>query len=79
MKTGNLKNVIPLVSYDVRENIVVVSNKQLLFSLKCLKHHFNYQYSLLSCVSGIDFLGKVYRFGVVYDLLSLTSLVSGFG
>jgi NADH/F420H2 dehydrogenase subunit C len=27
---------------------------------------------MLSCISGVDFLGKDYRFSVVYDLLSLT-------
>jgi NADH:ubiquinone oxidoreductase subunit C len=27
---------------------------------------------LLTCISGVDFLGKEYRFSVVYDLLSLT-------
>ena len=31
-----------------------------------------YQYHLLSSISGVDFLGKDYRFSVVYDLLSLT-------
>ena len=72
MKTIELKNIIPLISYDVNKNVAVVSNQQLFFSLKCLKLHFNYQYTLLSCISGIDFLGKTYRFGVVYDLLSLT-------
>jgi len=45
---------------------------QLFFSIRCLKYNFNYQYSLLSCISGVDLLGKRYRFSVVYDLLSLT-------
>ena len=72
MKTNELKNIIPLISHNLNENIVVVSNKQLFFSLNCLKLHFNYQYSLLSSISGVDFLGKNYRFAIVYDLLSLT-------
>ena len=72
MSVIHLKNVAPIISYDTSKNIVVVSNQQLFFSLKCLKLHINYQYVLLSCISGIDFLGKAYRFGVVYDLLSLT-------
>ena len=72
MNAFELKNIIPVISYDINKNIIVVSNQQLFFSLKCLKLHFNYQYVLLSCISGVDFLGKKYRFGVVYDLLSLT-------
>jgi NADH/F420H2 dehydrogenase subunit C len=54
------------------ENTIVVSHDKLLFAMKCLKLHFSYQYKLLSCISGVDFLGKDYRFSVVYDLLSLT-------
>lgn len=38
--------------------------------------HIKFQYKILSCISGVDFLGTkintFYRFSVVYDLLSLT-------
>jgi NADH dehydrogenase (ubiquinone) Fe-S protein 3 len=54
------------------EKIIVTSHKNLLLSLKCLKQHIGYQYNMLTCISGVDFLGKDYRFSVVYDLLSLT-------
>ena len=40
--------------------------------MNVLKNHIGYQYKLLSCISGVDFLLKKYRFAVVYDLLSLT-------
>jgi len=50
----------------------VVSPVSLLFTLTLLKKHISYQYKLLSCISGVDLLGKAYRFVVVYDLLSLT-------
>lgn len=77
MKTKFLKNlnkVVPVVlcSQFKDESSVVLSNTQLVFSLNCLKLHTNYQYSLLSCISGVDFVNSKYRFGVVYDLLSLT-------
>jgi len=71
-KINDFNSIVPIISYNSDENIVVVTNTQLYFSLKCLKFHFNYQYALLSCISGVDFLGKTYRFGIVYDLLSLT-------
>jgi len=71
---NQLKKVIPLISYSLADItcIVVVSHQHLFFSLKCLKLHIGYQLKLLSCISGVDFLDTKYRFGVVYDLLSLT-------
>jgi len=70
----NFKNLVPVLNYQESkdEKIIVTSNKNLLFSLKCLKKHINYQYTLLTCISGVDLLGKLYRFSVVYELLSLT-------
>lgn len=69
-----LKSIIPYIVYQKynNENSIVVSVNNLLFSLNCLKNHYNYKYSLLSCITGIDLLGSNYRFSVVYDLLSLT-------
>ncbi|CAN0456271.1 unnamed protein product [Pylaiella littoralis] len=55
------------------EDTIIVSHTNLLFSLKCLKLHINYQYKLLSCISGVDFINCKYRFGVIYDILSLTN------
>jgi NADH/F420H2 dehydrogenase subunit C len=67
------KTIIPALSVSNNSNAhtIVVSHIRLLFSLTCLKLHTNYQYSVLSCISGIDFMHSKYRFGVVYDLLSL--------
>jgi NADH/F420H2 dehydrogenase subunit C len=56
----------------LNEDILTISHKDLLFSLTCLKYNINYQYKILSCISGIDFNNFEYRFGIVYDLLSLT-------
>jgi len=64
--------MIPLISISPVDNILIISNKQIIFSLNCLKYHSNYQFNLLSCISGVDFLGKRYRFGVIYEFLSLT-------
>jgi NADH/F420H2 dehydrogenase subunit C len=63
------KTIIPVL-YNKKHSIVV-SHTKLLFSLTCLKLHTNYQYNVLSCISGVDFMHSKYRFGVVYDLLSL--------
>ena len=73
-KFQDLNKIIPILTYQRinDEKSIVVSHKKLLFTLNCLKLHFGYQYSLLSSIAGVDFLGKNYRFSVVYDLLSLT-------
>jgi NADH dehydrogenase (ubiquinone) Fe-S protein 3 len=68
------KSIIPYIVYQKynNENSIVISVDNLLFSLKCLKNHYNFRYSLLSSITGVDLLGSTYRFSVVYDLLSLT-------
>ena len=69
----DLKKIVPILAYQrfMDENTIIVSRDSLLFSLFCLKSHIGYQYSLLTSIAGVDFLGKSYRFCVVYDLLSL--------
>lgn len=70
----NLKNCLPLLSssFNLKENAIIISNDKLLFVLTYLKLHIHTQFNLLSCISGVDMFRANYRFGVVYDLLSLT-------
>jgi NADH:ubiquinone oxidoreductase subunit C len=76
----NLKffSIVPIIFTQKFNNEVtyIINKKNLLLSLSCLKLHLNYQYKLLSCISGIDllysFLNFDYRFSIVYDLLSLS-------
>jgi NADH dehydrogenase (ubiquinone) Fe-S protein 3 len=77
MKFKNLttmEDILPVLSSSplTNEKTLVLSHKNLLFSLNCLKSHIGYQYKLLSCISGVDLISCKYRFGVVYDILSLT-------
>jgi NADH/F420H2 dehydrogenase subunit C len=71
---STFRSIIPLLSASNRygETTLTVSYDQSLFSLTCLKFHINYQYKLLSCISGIDLINSKYRFAVVYDLLSIS-------
>ena len=73
-KFEELSKIVPVLTYQRMsdENTIVVSHDKLPFVMKCLKLHFGYQYQILTCISGVDFLVKDYRFSVVYDLLSLT-------
>ena len=65
--------VFPFILFSNKnfEAALVVLPAHLFFSIKCLKNHVNYRYTLLSCVSGVDFNASTYRFAVVYDLISL--------
>ena len=71
---STFRSIIPLLSASNRygETTLTVSYDQSLFSLTCLRFHINYQYKLLSCISGIDLINSKYRFAVVYDLLSIS-------
>jgi len=71
-KVNELKEIIPVIHYLLKENVLIISNINVLLALNTLKFHINFQYNLLSCISGVDFVGQKYRFGVIYDLLSLT-------
>lgn len=70
---SNFAQIVPLIFYQqlLKESILIVQNSYLLFLLRVLKFHIAYQYTLLSCISGVDLLNSSYRFCVVYELLSL--------
>mgnify|MGYP000343818209 CR=1 FL=1 len=69
-----ITSILPtIVIQQIRnENIIICNSKNILVLLKILKQHINYQYKILTAISGVDLLGKTYRFSVVYELLSLT-------
>jgi len=67
--------IVPSLAYYNFKNSefsIVVVPKNILLSLRVLKQHTTFQYSLLTCISGVDLLKKKYRFMLSYELLSLT-------
>jgi NADH dehydrogenase (ubiquinone) Fe-S protein 3 len=72
-KINSFRNVIPFLTSQQINNecVLVISHEKLGFIMQFLKLHTGLQYSLLSCISGVDLLKQTYRFCVVYDLLSL--------
>ena len=70
-------NILPTVFSQLSQNEIsfVIHKKNLLLSLHTLKLHINYQYKILVCITGIDFLTSSFvssfRFGVFYEVLSL--------
>lgn len=76
INTKHLKKLIPIYQsllHNQDEVSLVASHENLLQVLKVLKKHINYQFNLLTCISGVDLLGSSYRFSVVYDLLSIVN------
>jgi len=67
-----LKN-LPAIAFTQSnmENSITVIHDDLYNVVTILKKHINYQYKILSCISGVDYLHNNYRFCIVYDLLSL--------
>lgn len=67
------KKILPIFAYSFfkNEELLHASIKNLYFCVFCLKNHINYQYKILSCISGVDNLHTRYRFSVVYEFLSL--------
>jgi NADH dehydrogenase (ubiquinone) Fe-S protein 3 len=74
LNMNTVYNTLPVVSASCikNEDILVIQHKRLEFVLTCLKKHINYQYRLLSCISGVDYMNSKHRFGVIYDFLNLT-------
>lgn len=49
----------------------IILNKDLLNVLLFFKNHVLCQFKVLTCISGVDYPSKRYRFAVVYELLSI--------
>ena len=69
----NLINTLPILKLSFfRNEISIVSQTFLIKNiLKILKYHINYQFKVLTCISGVDYPENYYRFSIVYELLSL--------
>jgi NADH dehydrogenase (ubiquinone) Fe-S protein 3 len=77
LKTNSIvkfQKLLPFILFQEinKETILVLSKTNFLFVLFLLKNHIYFQYKILSCISGVDLIGKKYRFCIAYDLLSVT-------
>ena len=73
-KSSSFKKKLSFITIQIfiDENIIISSLQTLLFNIYLLKKHINYQYNLLTCISGIDLLNKLFRFSIIYEVLSIT-------
>lgn len=62
--------IIKIEFYN-KEICLIAKTRSSTSFLLFLKKHFNYQFKILTCVSGVDEPNSLYRFKVVYELLSI--------
>lgn len=64
---------LPIIRLELynKESTFFLPNNLLNESIIILKNHFKYQFKILTCISGVDYPEKLYRFQVVYELLSI--------
>lgn len=69
----NIVKILPIIRLELynKERSFFVSNNLLNEILTILKNHFKYQFKVLTCISGVDYPEKLYRFQIVYELLSI--------
>ncbi len=69
----NLTNVLPVEKIQLfdQDLVIIVKSNILLDVLLFFKYHILYQFDVLTCISGVDYPNKKYRFKLVYELLSI--------
>jgi len=69
----NLFELCPLekIQFYYEDIIIIVKPKILYDILFFFKYHMLYQFDVLTCISGVDYPNKKYRFKLVYELLSI--------
>ena len=71
--TKTFFKILPILNIHLYNNDIslTVQKKHLLNVVRVLKNHNNFQFKILSCISGIDYPGSKRRFKLVYEMLSL--------
>ena len=62
--------VIQIELYGVQHCFLIQVNL-LKNTLLIFKNHFRYQFKLLTCISGMDYPENLYRFKIVYELVTI--------
>jgi NADH dehydrogenase (ubiquinone) Fe-S protein 3 len=69
----SLSKMCPLEKIQLygQELVIVVKSQSLYDILMFFKYHMFYQFTLLNCITGVDYPNNKYRFKLVYELLSI--------
>ena len=73
IKQQNIQTIIPVLKTyfsNFQKNLLVKINC-LNNTLRVIKVHLVYQFKILTCIYGIDYPEKYYRFSLIYELLSI--------
>lgn len=73
IKGEQIIKTLPVVRLELfnKESSFLVQTNLIFHIIKFLKNHFKYQFKVLTCISGVDYPRNLYRFQIVYELLSL--------
>lgn len=73
LTSKNIIKILPIVRFELynKESCFLIQTNLLFDFLTIIKNHFKYQFKVLTCISGVDYPDNLYRFQVVYELLSL--------
>lgn len=69
----NIIKILPIARFELynKESSFLIQTNLVNEVLIILKNHFKYQFKVLSCISGVDYPENLYRFQLVYELLSI--------
>jgi NADH:ubiquinone oxidoreductase subunit C len=69
----SILKILPIVRTELytKDCCLLVKTNLLPEILTIFKNHFKYQFKILTCISGVDYPENLYRFQVVYELLSI--------
>lgn len=69
----NIVKILPIIRFELynKESNFLIKSNLLTKIVIVLKNHFKYQYKILTCISGVDYPKNIYRFQIVYELLSI--------
>jgi NADH/F420H2 dehydrogenase subunit C len=69
----NMIKILPIVRFELykEETSFLIQTNLLTEILTIFKNHFKYQFKVLTCISGVDYPENLYRFQLVYELLSI--------
>ena len=69
----NIIKILPIIRLELynKESSFLVSTNLLNEILIILKNHFKYNFKILTCILGVDYPENLYRFQIIYELLSI--------
>lgn len=69
---NKINSTLPVLKIQCFSNNICIYLKSVFLQniLKVLKTHFKYQFQILTCISGTDYIENINRFIVTYEILS---------